>query len=67
MTHFLEAEFTGKGEVKGFKFKRVYESETAYIYRVTFLSKSWFEVFKRTTTPICIDFANKIFSETEFN
>ncbi|AMR34254.1 hypothetical protein A0256_23775 [Mucilaginibacter sp. PAMC 26640] len=40
--------FDGRGEVKGFVFKQVKRSNTAYLYEVsdTFGNK-WYEVFKR--------------------
>jgi hypothetical protein len=43
----LEKEFSGKGEVKGFKFKQVQKSNTAYIYEVNSGSSIYYEVFSR--------------------
>lgn len=43
----LEKEFLGKGEVKGFKFKQVQKSNTAYIYEVNSGSSIYYEVFSR--------------------
>ena len=34
MLQKLESQFTGKGEVKGFKFQKVYENEKGYVYKV---------------------------------
>lgn len=43
----LPISFVGKGEVKGFSFKQIKRSNTAYLYEVssTFGAK-WYEVFK---------------------
>jgi len=43
----LEKEFSGKGEVKGFKFKQVQKSNVAYIYEVNSGSSIYYEVFRR--------------------
>ena len=43
----LENKFIGKGEVKGFKFKQVQKSNTAYIYEVNSGSSIYYEVFRR--------------------
>ena len=43
----LENEFIGKGEVKGFKFKQVQKSNTAYIYEVNSGCNIYYEVFRR--------------------
>ena len=43
----LENEFIGKGEVKGFKFKQVHKSNTAYIYEVNSGCSIYYEVFRR--------------------
>lgn len=63
----LPVEFIGRGEVSGSKFKQVFESDNAYIYDVeTKEGSKHYEVFKKQTTAICIDFNNRKFSETEF-
>lgn len=63
----LPIEFIGKGEVSGSKFKQVFESDNAYIYEVeTKSGTKHYEVFKKQTTAICIDFENRKFSETKF-
>lgn len=57
----------GIGEVKGFEFTKVAETDMGYVYCVRTSDKSnHYEVFKKRKTPICIDFENKIYSETEF-
>jgi hypothetical protein len=43
----LEKKFSGKGEVKGFKFKQVQKSNTAYIYEVNSGCNIYYEVFSR--------------------
>ena len=43
----LDLKFSGKGEVKGFTFKPVQKSNTAYIYEVNSGSSIYYEVFTR--------------------
>ena len=62
----LEKEFIGGGRVKGFEFKQLYKSEHAYLYEVKANGGFYYEIFERKTSPICIDFAKRIYSETEF-
>jgi len=63
----LEFRFDGKGEVKGYIFEQVYKEGCIYIYKVTSQDKDeHFEVFKCSPVPICIDFDNRIYSETDF-
>ena len=65
--HELEDSFIGTGEVKGFEFTKVAETDIGYVYCVRTSDKSnHYEVFKKRRTPICIDFDNKIYSKTEF-
>jgi hypothetical protein len=66
MTHLLEQKFTGKGEVSGFLFEQVYKNKWYYVYRVSHEGRKWFEAIKRVTVPVCLDFAQKIYSTTEF-
>ena len=65
-TIFLEKEFIGKGEVKGCKFTQISSTGVAYLYEVEQNDKTYYEVIKRLISPICIDFENKVYSETEF-
>ena len=58
----LENTFTGKGEVKDFNFVQLDFLKDIYIYKVG----NHFEVFKAKIVPICIDFENRIYSETDF-
>ena len=62
MINLLEKEFIGKGEVKGVEFKQVFANERFYIYQ---RGLHLFEVFERKTTPLCIDFAKKTYSDTD--
>lgn len=44
----IAKEFTGKGEVKGFRFKQLKASKFAYLYEVSDdFAGIWYEVFKR--------------------
>jgi hypothetical protein len=61
----LEKNFIGIGEVKEFNFTQVYSSEFAYIYKVG-SDRINYEVFERRNSPVCIDFEERIYSETEF-
>lgn len=62
----LQLNFEGVGEVKGFSFKQVKECEFGYVYEVENGAKPYYEVFKKKTAPICIDFSKRLYSETEF-
>ncbi|BBI90598.1 hypothetical protein HYO65_gp206 [Tenacibaculum phage PTm1] len=63
----LQKEFTGIGsEVRGFKFKQVRESDLGYIYEVDSGTTKYFEVFKKKTVAVCLNFEQRIFSETDF-
>lgn len=62
----LESNFDGKGEVKGFVFQQVKESDFGYIYNVKTGNRSYYEVFQKKSNPVCIDFDKRIYSETEF-
>ena len=66
MIHTIENKFEGSGEVKGWLFEKVKETDSGYIYSVTKEEAKHFEVFKKKNTPICLDFENKVYSETEF-
>lgn len=58
----LEKEFEGTGDVKGFKFQQIEETEEGFIYQID----DHYEVFKRELSKKCIDFENRIYSETDF-
>jgi hypothetical protein len=61
----LEKEFIGKGEVKNINFLQLYSNENAYLYKAC-IHSYYFEVFERKNVPICKDFENDIYSDTEF-
>lgn len=43
----LQKEFIGRGEVRGFKFKQISETNWGFIYEVTHEGNKYYEVFKR--------------------
>ena len=60
----LESKFEGEGEVKGFSFSRLLEGKKTYLYEVEDKDNHpWYEVIRRYSTPIVIDFAKKIMSK----
>jgi hypothetical protein len=62
----LKDKFLGGAEVSGFSFEKVKESEHGYIYKVEgYDDNSYYEVFHKKTSPICIDFLNRVYSETD--
>lgn len=63
----LEKKFEGSGEVKGYSFKRIKESDNGYIYqRFGNNGSISYEVFKKRAVAKCIDFKKRIYSETDF-
>ncbi len=59
--------FVGSGDVKGFIFTKVASTHHRYLYKVDSGDTDiYFEIFKRKTAPICIDFEKRIYSDTEF-
>lgn len=65
MNKELDETLQGTGETKDFVFTRVHQSNSAYLYKVHTGASVHYEVFERRTTPICLDFENRIYSETE--
>lgn len=63
----LDIHFVGVGEVKGKVFTRVFENSKRYVYEVKDedAPTPHYEVFDRKTTPVCVDFANRVYSETD--
>lgn len=54
-------------ELKGFTFTQIMKSNSAYVYKIdTNTGSVHYEVFLRKTTPICIDFEKRIYSDTDF-
>jgi hypothetical protein len=65
MNKELEETLEGIGETKGFVFTRVDRSSCAYLYKVDTGASVHYEIFERRATPICIDFEQRIYSETD--
>jgi hypothetical protein len=63
----LPPSFVGTGEVKGSTFTRVFDGHKRKIYEVLAPEAQLphYEVFDVKTTAICLDFANRIYSEDE--
>lgn len=61
----LPHKFIGTGDVKGFEFKRIKESENAYMYAVSDNGTMHYEVFYKKSYPVCIDFDNRIYSDND--
>jgi len=56
----------GRGaENKGITYEQVFKSDTHYIYKALEITP-YYEVFERRKSGICLDFAKKTYSETEF-
>lgn len=64
--HALPNSFIGAGEVKGFNFRRVAMNPKVAIFEVYNDETQHFEVFLREYTPVCENFAERRYSETEF-
>lgn len=64
----LPDNFYGKGEVKGFQFEKVWENSKYYIFEVHPVpnENAHYELIERKETPVCIDFDNKVYSQTDF-
>ena len=58
----LNNEVLGEGSVKNIKYSQQLKSEKAYLYKVSQEQSSWYEVFERKSTPICLDFDNRIYN-----
>ena len=66
MIQELETNFIGVGDVKGFIFNQIKVTKKGYIYLVESEGTTHYEIFLRKITPVCIDFENRIYSETDF-
>jgi len=63
----IENQFRGSGEVKGFEFIKIASVHGGYCYEVvTSEGNIHYEVFRAKNVPLCVDFENRIYSETEF-
>lgn len=64
---YLPTEFIGTGEVKGFKFTKTHSNGTkGCLFQVDTGESTHFEVLKSVISPKCIDFENRVYSETDF-
>lgn len=63
---YLPVSFDGKGEVSGYMFTKVTSSKKAYMYQKTRSNELSYEVFERKRVNVCLDFATKLYSETDF-
>ena len=67
----LPKQFIGGGDVKGFKFTQIANGERAYIYEVeceesyTKDKSTHYEVIEKVAVEKCLDFANRIYSDTD--
>lgn len=67
MIQVLKEKFEGSGEVKGMHFERMLSNKIAYLYKIEDIGGFiHYEVFRRKTSPICLDFENRIYSETDY-
>ena len=68
MIHKIEETFWCKGEVSGYHFIKLKETEHAYLYQKNEYgtNNSSYEVFIKKATPVCLDFDNRVYSDTEF-
>ena len=62
----LPITFTGKAEVRGFEFLQFAENANSYIYQVDTGDALHYEVFKKKTSAVCLDFLTRKYSETDF-
>lgn len=63
----LPDKFIGTGEVNGFNFTKIKSSDTGFLYQIsTDDNYTHYEIFERKLSPICLDFENRIYSNTEF-
>lgn len=60
----LEKEFIGRGQVKGFRFTQIKQNQFAFLYQISDLKNTWYEVFhkKENNRYNCISYpSNKAF------
>lgn len=62
----LPDKFTGTGEVKGFVFIKLKESENVFLYQVKDEGNVWYEIIKSELVAKCINFAERMYSDTDF-
>ena len=67
MIQKLEKAIEGTGEVSGFTYTFAKETDKAYIYEAQSEEGGrHYEVFEKRITPICLDFANRVYSDKDF-
>lgn len=66
MIQKLDKNFIGTGEVSRFKFRQLLNTTNGYLYEVVDGNTYHYEVFKIKISPVCIDFKNRIYSDSEF-
>jgi len=59
----IPIKFTGRAEVKGFSFTQILDGVYAYLYEVNTGDTIHYEVFKKRSQFLCIDFKKHIYSE----
>jgi len=64
----LPNKFHGKGEVKGFRFTKVWTAEDFYIFKVNPMPNEHchYELVERKLTPVCLNFEKRLYSDTQF-
>ena len=63
----LENEFIGTSDVKDFKFTKLDSTDKGFLYSVDpGEGNIHYEVFVKKLVPICIDFENRVYSDTDF-
>lgn len=62
----LPDEFVGRGSTRKFVFTKVKDADEAAMFEVNTGESIHYEVFRKKTTPICLDFALHVYSETKF-
>lgn len=67
MTQKLTNVIIGTGEVSGITYHKHKETPKAYMYiAISDEGSIHYEVFEKRVTPICINFENRIYSNTDF-
>jgi hypothetical protein len=62
----LDKVIQGKGVVKGFTYTQLKNDGHIYLFEVTTEGSKFYEVIKAITAAVCLDFANHIYSDTDF-
>jgi hypothetical protein len=66
-TELLQDEFKGVGEVSDYRFRKVFTNPAAYVFEITNADTMviHYETIRRRAVAKCLDFQEKIFSDTE--